>query len=340
MKILTYILSVLLLLLFGSCEMLFMGPDPATDNTAIFEEYWKLVNDKFAMFDDPGKSIDRSVLYSSSRQLVNNSISESELFGVLAGITVSLKDGHSYLVDSKNDMFAGYDFGDGIPENLDQSIVDQVYLTNDVNTQGSGLKYTFLENNTIGYIQYRDFEDEVTTKMMNTILSEFSNTKGIILDVRGNTGGNPAYAALMASHFTGSRVYIGYESFKTGPGRNDFSNSKIYLEPSNGTRYLKPLFVLTNISCFSATTTLVYHLNPLSNVTFIGGKTGGGSGSTADGYLANGWIWGLSTSEFIDWEGRRLDNGFDPDISVDLDLNDTSQDEIIEKAISEINLGG
>lgn len=331
----TLMIFITISVLIG-CEKVFMEPNPETDNISIFEEYWKLVNEKFAMFSDPGKAIDRDLLYSKNRMLVDNTISSDSLLKVLARITLSLKDGHSYLIDVEKDIGAVYDVEGSTPLNLNQAIVDNNYLISDVKSQGDGLKYTFLNNGNIGYIQYRDFEKEVTTEMMDEIISYFEDTNGIILDVRGNGGGDPTYAALMASHFTESAVYIGYENFKTGPGIDDFSKSKIYLKPTNSKKYLKSLIVLTNIQCFSATTTLIYHLNPLPNVTFIGAKTGGGSGSTADGFLANGWTWGLSTSEFIDWEGRRLDNGFDPDIEVSLDKNDTTQDEIIERAILEI----
>ncbi len=332
MKKIILILPILFLL--SSCEKAFMEPNPATDNLAIYDEYWKLVSEKFAMFDDPGKAIDKEKLHSTTRAMVSDHISSSELFDVLGIIAVTLKDAHSFI---ENDLdYKTYNNEEGIPLNLDQSVIDMVYLTGQVQTQGDGLRYTLLKNNTIGYIQYRDFDNEVTDAMMNTILDYFKGTKGIILDVRGNGGGDPFVAALMASHFTNKKVYIGYETFKTGPNPTDFHKSLITIKPAGGKKYLKPLMVLTNIQCFSATTTLISYLNPLDNVTFIGAKTGGGSGSTSDGFLANGWHWQLSTSEFIDWEGRRLDNGFEPDISVSLDLNNGTEDEIIERAILEL----
>lgn len=336
MKKIIIILSMMSLLFLGSCEQLFMTLNPETNNTAIFEEYWKLVSEKFAMFDVPGKNLNREKLYNETRPLVTDSMSTLDLFSVLSRVTLQLMDGHSFLIDEKGRYGAIYDFESGYPRNLDQEIVDSVYLSGNVKSCGKGLKYTFLKGGAVGYIQYRDFDKEVAEKMMNTILNYFRDAKGIILDVRGNYGGDPGYAALIASHFTNSKVYAGYERFKTGPEINDFSSSKIYLTPASGIIYSGPVMVLTNIQCFSATTTLIYLLNPLPNVTFIGGRTGGGSGSTADGYLANGWHWGLSTSEFIDWEGRHLDNGFDPDIHTDLDTNDRTKDEIIEKAVNEI----
>ncbi len=93
---------------------------------------------------------------------------------------------------------------------------------------------------------------------------------------------------------------------------------------------------MTDRYCYSASTTFAYSTNPLSNVTFIGQRTGGGSGSVADGFLANGWHWSLSTSEFIDHLGNHLDDGFDPDIPVLLDLDDNTKDEVIERAILEL----
>lgn len=335
MKRKIYLLPLLFLAALYSCEKVFMEPNPNTDNISIFEEYWKLVDEKFAMFDDPGKGINRELLYANNRALVTNSISKDSLFNVLGRITLALKDGHSFLENFENGKYISFSIDDS-HSNFDASIVNNNYLNGNVQMQGSGLKYTSFEDGAIGYIEYRDFENEVTTKMMNAVLNYFENTNGIILDVRGNGGGDPEYAALMASHFTNTKTYIGYENFKTGSEPHDFSKSEIYLQPTDGKIYLKPLIVLTDSYCYSATTTLIYHLNPLPNVTFIGAKTGGGSGSTADGYLANGWHWQLSTSEFIDWEGRRLDNGFDPDITVSLDLNDLTKDEIIEKAILEL----
>lgn len=328
-------ISLSFLLLVSSCERLFMESSPETTNTAIFEEYWKIVNEKFAMFDDPGKRIDRSKLYSENKALVNNSISKGALFSILGNITLTLKDGHSTLKNLERSSSYFHDIERGHPRNLDQGVVDQNYLIN-AQSQGDGLKYTLLDTGRIGYIQYRDFEKKITTEMINKIISYFGSTNGIILDVRANGGGDPGYAALLASHFTNSSPYIGYERFKTGPGINDFSSSKLYLKPASGKRYTKPLMVLTSVGCYSATSTLIAYLNPLEHVTFIGDTTGGGTGSVADGFLANGWKWQLSTSEFIDWNGGRFDNGFAPDIQVDIDPSSSTDDAIIDRAIFEL----
>jgi len=336
-----YTITALLILsvVFSSCEKIFMEPNPETDNISIYNEYWKLVDEKYAMWDNPDKNLDKEAIHNYTKSLVNESLTEDSLFGVLAYIVHQFKDGHTWLEQPNGSkLVAYYDIESVGEKNLDQDIVDNVYLKNDYKTVGPEkyLKYRTLENGTIGYIELRDFMDTYIDDDIDEVIEAFANTKGIIFDVRENGGGSPHSAVLIARHFVDKDYYVGDERFKTGPGENDFSIQKLYNIPSKGKHYTKPIMVLTNNYCFSATTTFIYYLNPLPYVTFIGSRTGGGSGSTADQYLANGWHWQMSTSEFIDYEGRHLDNGFDPDIPVSLDTTDVSKDELIERAIQEI----
>ena len=340
MKRKIYIITALFLLsiLFSSCEKVFMKPNPKTDNRAIYDEYWKLVDEKYAMWDNPDKNLDREAIHEYTSSLVTESMTKDSLFGVLAYIVHQFKDGHTWLEQMDGQLVAYYDIESVGEKNLDQNLVNRVYLKNDFKTAGAEgyLKYKLIEDGDIGYVELRDFEDTYDNKEIDEMIDYFANTKGIIFDVRGNGGGSPFSAVLIARHFTDKEYFVGEEWFKTGPGENDFSIQKLYNTPAPGKIYTKPVMVLVDNLCFSATTTFIYYLNPVPTVTFIGSHTGGGSGSTADGYLANGWHWQLSTSEFIDYEGRHLDNGFEPDIHVSLDTLNQNQDELIERAIQEI----
>jgi len=334
-----YILSFLVVLIISmsSCEKMFMKPNPETDNLSIYDEYWKLLDEKYAMWDNPDKKLDKEALHSYTRSLVNESLSQDSLFGVFNYIIQQLKDGHSWIDGGKNDNFSSmYDIELIGDRNYDEDLIDSLYLKNDYKTLGKRMKYKLLENGKVGYIEIRSWTDVYTAEEMDDVLNYFANTEGLIFDVRENGGGDPFMSTFVARHFADKEYYLGEERFKTGPGENDFSIQKLYNTPTSGVIYTKPVMVLTNRLCFSATTTFVYTLDPLPNVTFIGARTGGGSGSSADDYLANGWHWQMSTSEFIDRNGLHLDNGFDPDIAVALDTNDRSQDEIIERAIHEI----
>ena len=341
MKRIIYTIGTLFLfsIAFSSCEKVFMESNPKTDNRAIYNEYWKLVDEKYAMWENPDKNLDKEAIHDYTSSLVTESMSQDSLFGVLAYIVHQFKDGHTWLEQMDgNQLVAYYDIESVGEKNIDQDLVDRVYLKNDYKTAGPEkyLKYKLLEDGSIGYIELRDFMDDYVDDDIDEIIDYFANTKGIIFDVRGNGGGSPFSAVVIARHFTEKEYFVGEEWFKTGPGEKDFSKQKLYNTPASGNIYTKPVMVLTDNLCFSATTTFIYYLNPVPSVTFIGSRTGGGSGSTADGYLANGWHWELSTSEFIDYEGRHLDNGFEPDIHVLLDTLNQNQDEIIERAIQEI----
>ena len=344
MKKTIYILLTAAVMLTTGCEKIFMKPNPGTSNLDIFNEYADLVREKFAMLEYKGVDIDH--LQDSIGATITDDLNEDELFSRLTIITNRLRDGHSDL--SKEDTTFTYDFYSAYPPALDRDILLEHYIGEDVAPDITWMKdqdgntkaiYGHLpQAGDIGYLRVGSWLFSFSTDEIEKIFATFKEDKGLIFDVRDNTGGDPKMSTLFASYFTDKEVYIGYERFKTGPGKDDFADSKLYLRPAASEHlFLKPVMVLTDIFCFSATTTLMYNLNPLPNITFVGQKSGGGAGSVADGFLANGWHWDLSTSEFIDKDGNHWDNGHYPDISAALDTTDRSHDEILERALEELN---
>lgn len=332
----------------SSCEKILMKPKPETDAQSIFNEYATLVKEKYAMLEFKGVDID--FLTDSIQSTIQSDISNEELFKKLGIITTRLRDGHSSLIEDKskqNSLYAGFDLLEGYPPGLDMNILFNNYLSKSVNPniktlEGGELGFravwgTLVQDKEIGYLWIPSWNEGISDEEIEQIFTDLRNTKGLIFDQRLNTGGDPSLAAKFASYFTNKTIRTGFERFKTGPGKNDFSDSHIELEPtSNDNKYLKEVRVLTDRNVYSASTTFLYSVDPIETIKTMGQRSGGGSGSVADGYLANGWYWSLSTSEFIDIKGRHLDDGVDPDIPVALDLNDTSKDEVMEAAILEL----
>ena len=318
---------------FMSCEKLDMEKQPGTDNISIFNEYHNILKTKYAMTEDKGINWDD--VYTEYSGYINNTISKDSLSNTLGEIMLLTKDGHTWLETDAGQQNYGFDVQDDYQIDLNQELVETNYLGINPKKVGDSMQYTILKQN-IALVVYRDFENVITEDGINLMLTDLKDTKGMILDVRGNGGGDPEMAGMLASHFTTKRVYTGFESFKTGPGKDDFSKSEIYLEAGNGVKYLKPIAMLTDRGVFSATLTLQYLTDPLENIFTVGARSGGGSGSTSDGQLTNGWVYSLSVSEFIDAKGRHIDNGILPDIEAHLDHKATNKDEIIETAIVEL----
>ena len=332
----------------NSCERTLMEVKPNTDALSIFDEYATLVKEKYAMLDFKQVNID--FLADSIRNTIQSDIGDEELFHKLGIITTRLRDGHSSLIQDKSDtssLFVLFDILAGYPAGFDPDILVEHYISATVNPNikvleggeiGIKAAWGILNQHTeIGYLWIPSWNVEITDEEIEQIFSDLKNTNGLVFDQRLNGGGDPSLATKFASYFTNKAIDIGFERFKTGPGMNDFSDSPVILQPSSSSnKYLKEVRVLTDRNVYSASTTFLYSIDPIQTIQTIGQRSGGGSGSFIDGYLANGWYWTLSTSEFIDAKGRHLDDGVDPDIAVALDLNDMSKDEVIEAAILDL----
>ena len=347
MRKIRYILFIALVLVTATgCENIFMAPNPGTSNIDILNEYAKLVKEKFAMLEYKGVDIDH--LRDSIAATITYDMTEDELFAALTAITYKLHDGHSDLTYGDSTYFYPF-YEDG------ESAIDREILVNNYIGENVAPDITWLEDegseyykaiyghlpqsDDIGYIRIGSWMQSFSDEEIEKIFASFKNDKGLIFDVRDNGGGDPTLSTKFASYFTDKEIHLGEEHFKTGPGPEDFKISKQYLKPADSDNLFlgRPVMVLTDIWCFSATTTFMFSLNPLDNVKFVGQRSGGGAGSVADGFLANGWHWDLSVSEFIDLNGNHWDDGHHPDITVSLDTIDKSKDEVIERAILEIN---
>jgi C-terminal processing protease CtpA/Prc len=154
--------------------------------------------------------------------------------------------------------------------------------------------------------------------------------------VRNNGGGALSNSELIASRFLDEKRVVGYIMHKTGPGHNDLSEPHaIELKPTKYIKWLRPVAVLTNRSCYSATNDFVNKMKLFPQVTIIGDKTGGGCGLPFHSELPNGWSVRFSSSPILDANREYTEYGVEPDIKIDIKDNDqlNNLDTIIEEAI-------
>lgn len=337
MKVLKLFLYGLLLVLLSSCVREEEFDDTPEGN---LEALWQIIDQRYCFLDYKAETIglDWNEARLKYRQRLNPKMSRLQLFQVLCDMLAELQDGHVNLFSSA-DMGRFWSWKESYPLNLNDGIRN-AYLGTDYRI-GAGVKYRILEDN-IGYVVYESFSDAIGEGNLSDMLYYLRLCDGLIVDVRGNSGGALTYSSRLASHFTNEKILVGYTSHKTGPAHNAFSTPEAeYLEPSNGIRWQKPVVVLTNRECFSATNTFVRDMRECPKVVVLGDRTGGGSGLPFSSELPSGWSVRFSACPMFDAQMNQIEFGIAPDLYCSLTEYDTQRglDTLIETARKIIRQG-
>jgi len=294
-----------------------------------FEALWKLIDENYCFFKLKG--IDWNAVHTKYNAMISDTLDRYELFNVLGLMLAELRDGHTNLISTFN-VTRFWDWSENYPDNFN-NVVHKKYIGTDYRIAG-GLRYLIFRDS-IGYVYYGDFSAAVGEANLDEMFLHFKDCKAIIFDVRNNGGGSLVYSERIASRFITEKLTVGYIIHKQGPGHEDFSDPyPIELEPSKRIRWLRPVAVLTNRSCYSATNDFVNKMKLFNQVTIIGDRTGGGCGLPFHSEIPNGWSVRFSSSPILDASKAYTEDGIDPDISVN--ITDADQlnnfDTIIEEA--------
>lgn len=173
-----------------------------------------------------------------------------------------------------------------------------------------------------------------TDNVMNTILTEMRDTRGIIVDVRLNGGGFDFVGSAIAGHFT-DVAYTGYaKQARSGAGRTPLAEATI--EP-RGETYTGPVMLLTSSSTASAAETFTIAMRELPHVTIIGEPTHGALSDILSKTLPNGIEVNMSNEFYFSPAGEWFEGiGVPVDVFVPfftLEQRDTLTDFGIDTAI-------
>ena len=326
-------LLLLLALVLGLCSC--QRGESEYDETpqGNLDALWTIIDQRYCFLDykEAELGISWNDIHAKYSARLNPKMTRAQLFEVLCQMLGELKDGHVNL-SSSMDLGRNWSWKEDYPLNLDEELRD-AYLQTDYNL-ASGLKYRILPDN-IAYVVYESFQNAIGDGNLDDMLFSLRMCNGMILDIRGNGGGNLDNETKLASRFTNEKVLVGYRSHKTGKGRNDFSSLEPeYITPSKGVRWQKSCVVLTNRSCYSAANTFVRDMKEMPLVTVMGDQTGGGSGLPFSSELPIGWSVRFSASPSFDAKKQQIEFGIAPDIPCSLDTGQAAQgiDSMIEAA--------
>ena len=174
-----------------------------------------------------------------------------------------------------------------------------------------------------------------------------SGFKGVIIDVRGNGGGDISDLNFLVGNLIRSKLTIGYTRNKSGDGRLDYTPwAPAIVTPQPGAVAVTvPIVVLTDIWTISMAELTAMAIHTLPNGHTVGERTWGANGPLTNNEILNGgqftasnFLFAYTSSsmfKYIDgniYEGK----GFPPDYAVPFNLNafQTKGDIQLEKALS------
>jgi C-terminal processing protease CtpA/Prc len=134
----------------------------------------------------------------------------------------------------------------------------------------------------IGYIAIDSFQKKVVVHLFQSSLAKLIDCKALIIDLRGNSGGNDLYAYQIASHLTDipleglTEVYRKHERHNINQWVT--VNPKLIFPSQKGPMYTKPLVILVDAETASAAEDFVVLFSQSKRAIIVGEKTSGSTG--------------------------------------------------------------
>ncbi len=172
-------------------------------------------------------------------------------------------------------------------------------------------------------------------------LESIGDAPGIILDVRGNGGGNSLTASEMAGRFMNETFSYAQESYRQRmPDRFWLSDSTRVVSP-RAPYDDRPLVILTDARVVSSAEEFVLMLVDSGRAVMIGRTTAGGTGNPIAFMLAYGGELRFSTGDLRRVDGSRLEGaGVAPTMQVEWTLEDVREGHDPDIAAAEAYLSG
>ena len=181
----------------------------------------------------------------------------------------------------------------------------------------------------LGLIRVPTFEEGPGHSLVtefDAALDQLLDAPGLILDLRGNSGGSTTISDRAAGRFLDESFTYGRESYRVRLPQRGWLQSHACRVRSRSPVYTGPVVVLIDSSTMSAAEHFLAVLVDSDRVRTDGRRTGGGVSSSLSFRLPRGGVVQFSASDFRRNDGTPLEGqGIAPDLAVSWTINDLRQ---------------
>jgi len=360
--------------------------NPALSFSEVFDSFWTGMNNNYVFWDiDPTDwdQVYRTYKPKFANLKMEDSTDVKLSFKYFKEMTAGLVDGHysiqfnsPYLRDSlidpgyarhmKSPDFHLYDIDSNFFFNtiLDKRIgkANGMGVRLDTSSTFSPVRMVAGKiNKDILYLYFSDcavkinYENDMAKKLLDYFFTEIkqSDLRGIILDVRGNGGGNTEDVNFLLGHLTDRPYVFARSRGKGGIGRLDYTGwIDVSVQPTKDAKaFNKPIIILADQSTGSAaeSTVMAVRAFPGGKGRFVGERTIGAHGprlgSLPLSVISNSGpfrfdmakSFGMGAQEFRYIDGKNTEGiGITPDVEVKYNKAalDRGEDPQLDKAIS------
>jgi carboxyl-terminal processing protease len=182
--------------------------------------------------------------------------------------------------------------------------------------EGIALPPAYLEfesgrlENGIGYIRFNTFHRNLIPDMVEAVAA-LQDAPGMIIDLRGNPGGDGRTGELLAGQFLDERALFGSLRTRTGTSEWNVDGESIYAGP---------VVILIDALSYSCSEWFASGMQAVGRAVIIGERSPGGTTAMNVKTLPNGASLGYPVAQLLTPDGTVLEGyGVIPDIAVTLD---------------------
>lgn len=304
-------------LLCQSCS--FMAEDQANASAiANFDALWKDFDQHYGTFQV--RNLNWDSVYQVYRPQLSTASGDAELYAVLCQMLNTLDDNHVVLEPTDHRFARHTSEADPIrslsQDQMSLVVIRDKYLL-DYTDAAPEIKFGRLPNQ-LGYLYIDGFNASLAHYMfeLDRALKALADTKGLVLDIRNNSGGWDNIGQYVAGRFAQKPALYMVVKKRNGPRHDQFTApQEWWMQPAGNFQYTQPIALLTTDFTFSAAETFTLAMKRLPQVTQIGLPTSGAFSDRIVRELPNGWRYSLSIGDYRDHNGKNWESkGLAPDI--------------------------